>query len=316
MTSGPALDLALVIPVKDDAAGLARLLADPVTRRAAAEIIVVDDGSDPALVPPEGVRLIRHDAALGPGPARNRGLAEVTAAHLLFFDADDRLTPELLPLLADLAEAGRFDLCQFKYADGREARAGHWGQPGWDEHHWAQAGVLLGALSEVAPGRRPALAQTANYPWNKVFRTDFLRDSGIGCAATRLHEDIALHWGGHVAATRSLASDRICAWHEVRAGGMRQTNLAGPGRLDMIAAAEPAIAAVASHPDPAWRAALASFLLGLSLWAEERIGADIRPAWDRAVQGLFARLVADWGAEIGDIDPDLAKRLARRGALS
>lgn len=312
------LDLALVIPVRDDAEGLARLLSDPVTQGLGAEIVVVDDASDPPLdqvVDAAGLRApIRLDRPVGGGAARNRGLAAVTARYLMFVDADDRLVPGIVPLLADLAEAGRFDFCQFKYADGREVRAGHWGQPGWDEHHWFAAGAALGALRDLAPEARPALAQTANYPWNKVWRTGFLRDNGIACAETRVHNDMALHWGGYLAAARVLASDRIGVWHEVRTAGGRLTNRMGRERLELPTALAPVRAAVGRHSDPAWRIALVRFLLGLCDWIRGRIAADVRADWITLEQGLFQGLSQEWGDEIARTDPGLAARLAEPGA--
>ncbi len=258
--------------------------------------------------------LIRHDTPSGGGAARNAGLAAVTARYLMFVDADDRLAPGIVPLLADLAEAGRFDFCQFKYADGREARAGHWGQPGWDEHHWFAASAALGALRDLAPEARPALAQTANYPWNKVWRTDFLRENAIACAETRVHNDMALHWGGYLAAARVLASDRIGLWHEVHATGGRLTNRMGRERLELPAALAPVLDRVRRHPDPAWRVALVRFLFGLCDWIRGRIAPEVREEWISLEQSLFWGLSQEWGAEIAQADADLAARLAERGA--
>lgn len=74
------------------------------------EVIVVDDGSrdgTPEILEryAQHLRILRHDVAVGPGPARNRGAAVARAAILAFHDADDLVLPgrlrSLLPLLEE-----------------------------------------------------------------------------------------------------------------------------------------------------------------------------------------------------------------------
>ena len=73
----------------------------------AREIIVVDDGSTPAIAlgdlcstdggPP--LRLIRNDQAVGPSGARNRGIAAASGAWIAFLDDDDQFEPEKLAVI-------------------------------------------------------------------------------------------------------------------------------------------------------------------------------------------------------------------------
>jgi hypothetical protein len=316
----PPLDLALVVPAHNDGRDLDRLLAQARSLAVFSEIVVIDDGSDPPLAPAgEGVRLLRNTRPTGSGAARNRGLAEVTAEHVLFFDADDLLTAELprlvADLAADLATAGPFDLCLFKYADAREARAGHWGQPGWDERFWTQAGLPPRTLSAAPAAALPVLAQTANYPWNKIYRTAFLRENGIGCAPTPVHNDVPLHWLSlHAVARdggRALVSDRICAWHEVRAQSARLTNRMGSERLQIVRALEPAARAMDESADPDWQAAFAAFTLGLFDWVAARISPAHGPALATLAETFRRERLAPWATAIAEIDPDLAARLTR-----
>src|SRR4051794_9528767 len=110
--TGPA-DVTVVIPVRDRPDALYRLLTaldeDPATR--GLPIVVVDDGSAaPVRLP--GVRVVRHDTALGPAAARNAGLRVATTEFVAFLDSDcvpstgwlDRLRPHLAdPRLAVVA---------------------------------------------------------------------------------------------------------------------------------------------------------------------------------------------------------------------
>jgi mycofactocin system glycosyltransferase len=103
----------VVVPVKDRAAGLSRLLeslrADPATRNL--PVVVVDDGSAEPVVAP-GARVVRHATARGPAAARNAGLRLATTPLVAFLDSDcvprpgwlERLCPHLAdPRLAVVA---------------------------------------------------------------------------------------------------------------------------------------------------------------------------------------------------------------------
>lgn len=82
---------------------------------AASEIIVVDDASDDG-TPDEiaaqwpSVRLIRCDRNLGPGAARNRGLAVAQGTHVVFFDSDDLASDDYLAARVETALAKDADV--------------------------------------------------------------------------------------------------------------------------------------------------------------------------------------------------------------
>ncbi|MEM8761253.1 MAG: glycosyltransferase family A protein, partial [Pseudomonadota bacterium] len=94
--------ISVIIPVFNDAGGLARCL-DALARQTDAapfEVIVVDNGSDPPLDPATlpalpSLRLIRETAP-GSYAARNAGIAAARAAILAFTDADCRPRPDWL----------------------------------------------------------------------------------------------------------------------------------------------------------------------------------------------------------------------------
>jgi hypothetical protein len=311
--------IALVIPVRNDAAGLARLLAllpDLATTAGPlfAQIIVVDDGSAIPVAPIPGARVIRHRKARGGGIARNTGLAAVRTPYVMFFDADDLITPDLSPLVADLIrDAAPFDLCLFKHADSRVVAEGFWGQPDWDERFWTKAGVATGTLIEALPATWPILAQTANYPWNKIFRTRFLRDNRIACAPTQVHQDIPLHWLAFLQARRVLVSDRVCAWHHVDPAGRRLTNRQGAERLDVFTALAPVMARVRTA-DPAWQAAFGAFVLGLTDWIAGRIDPALRPAFRRAEAEWLAHHVAPLVTGDATLSGRIGQRIAQGSA--
>jgi mycofactocin system glycosyltransferase len=82
-------DVTVVVPVKDRARPLARLLA---SLPAGLRLVVVDDGSadrGPADVARSaGAIVLRHERCRGPAAARNTGLSAVTTPFVAFLDSD------------------------------------------------------------------------------------------------------------------------------------------------------------------------------------------------------------------------------------
>jgi mycofactocin system glycosyltransferase len=89
---GPRPPVSVVIPVRDRAPALRRLLgALDGTLPAGSEILVVDDGSaNPAeLAETAGrARVLRHERSRGPAAARNTGLAAARHEFVAFLDSD------------------------------------------------------------------------------------------------------------------------------------------------------------------------------------------------------------------------------------
>lgn len=96
---GDELTFSIVIPSRDRPSLLRRCLdtvrASVTSAGTSAEIIVVDDGSEPPLdqVDFEGVRIVRGTGE-GPARARNRGIVAATGSHIAFTDDDAEVSEE------------------------------------------------------------------------------------------------------------------------------------------------------------------------------------------------------------------------------
>ncbi|KAA0018387.1 mycofactocin biosynthesis glycosyltransferase MftF [Antrihabitans cavernicola] len=83
-------DVTVIVPLRNNAGGLQRLLA----ALRGHHVIVVDDGSDIPVEVPAGyggqcnVTVLRHDASRGPAAARNSGLRSATTEFVAFLDSD------------------------------------------------------------------------------------------------------------------------------------------------------------------------------------------------------------------------------------
>lgn len=181
--SGPSVnDVSVVIPVHDDAAGLARTLASVGT---VGEVIVVDDGSAEP-VRADGATVLRSESAEGPGAARQRGWRAASRPVVAFVDANVEVRPGWLePLLAHLAD-------ETVGAVAPRVTAGRDGAPEWLAAYEAVRSPLdLGPLpGPVGPGRRvPYVPTTA-----VVVRRDALEAVGGFDERLRFGEDVDLCW--------------------------------------------------------------------------------------------------------------------------
>lgn len=98
-THGTLPDITVVIPSRDRP-GLVRRAIDVALAQTdvALEVVVIDDGSVPALQlePHPAVRLLRNTVSVGVAAARNQGIAEARGGLLAFLDDDDLWAPSKL----------------------------------------------------------------------------------------------------------------------------------------------------------------------------------------------------------------------------
>jgi len=320
------MNLTLAIPTHNDPDGLVCLLARAASLGCVAHVVVVDDGSDMAISADtllatgawraDQLTLLRHDTALGPGVARNLALAHVPTDHLLFIDADDLPTRELPHLLRDL-DGQDFDFCIFQHHDTRMEREHSWGQTAHDRAFWQAAGLDTGALARVSPDAAAQLSGTANYPWNKIYRTAFLHAHNIGCSDIMVHEDIELHWRSFIEARTILASDRVALIHVIHEAGARLTNRTGSERLKVFGPLERIAAEIDRTKDgngngDIYALPFFSFAIGLFDWISGNLQPEFQTRFGALVQDFLRRHVSPaLRDEITRINPDLAARMPR-----
>lgn len=326
IASDHLFSLAVVIPVWNDASGLSRLIPQLLAAPYVSQIIIVDDLSDPPcdaahIDLPEGSgtdpRLIwlRSDARRGAGHARNIGLQQVTAPHVLFFDSDDILLPELDDLIADLArvETPQFDFCLFRHVDSRRRAAGDPAPLSSDQRHWDSIAVAE-TPSPLSTAQAARICRISAYPWNKIYRSAFLRAQQIRCTEIMVHNDVELHWTSILRAKHILASSRMCCEHFVHETGQRLTNRSGAERFEVFAALEviQSDITISAHIAATYADAVIEFYLNLFQWIlsglEERLRA---PFHDKARDFLRSRLSLPVVILAARRDPRLIRRLNR-----
>jgi cellulose synthase/poly-beta-1,6-N-acetylglucosamine synthase-like glycosyltransferase len=279
----------IAIPAHQDRPRLARLLDRLEGEGAPLEVIVVDDASDDGAAemlaarrpPPHiALRVVRNAANLGPGPSRNAALEMVSAPFTLFLDADDMIHRDAFACLSEALPRAPVDFTLFRHhLVTRADRPFTYRMMAGDEALWAaararcggRAGGMTGALTLADA---PELAGMVNYPWTRLFRTEFLRARHLRFPDLRLHEDVPFHWAAWLAADRFMALDHAppLVHHFQLDQGGRATDVDDARRLDAFRAlnmtldAEPRLSS-----DPAVAAVFARFAEGLTEWAAGRL---------------------------------------------
>jgi len=97
--------VSIIIPCLNEAA-LGQLLDRLISDFPLAEILVVDDGSDPPVAAPDGVRVLRHAYTVGNGAAIKTGARNATGDVLVFLDADGQHDPSDVKRLLETLNQG------------------------------------------------------------------------------------------------------------------------------------------------------------------------------------------------------------------
>ena len=171
--------------------------------KAGVELIAVDDAStdgsaailaahrDPRLV------VIRADASVGPGRARELGLKEATGEYVWFVDADDELADGALAEVADRLRRLQPDMLVVDYeniyADGTVTPSG--------------ADLSTPELTTIADS--PVLLNVTSSMWSKVVRRDFLVGVGVPFGPG-IYEDVPVALACTLTASSIGVLDRVC----------------------------------------------------------------------------------------------------------
>ncbi len=192
-------DVTVVVPVRDDAGGVARLLDSlAAAGDALAEVIVVDDGSADAASLARVVgsrrglatRLVRREHSGGPAAARNDGAAAARSPLLGFLDADCTVAAGWLDPLLGHFDDERVAVVAPRVVAAPAAHPGRGGAAVWGVDEFRSPLDLGGRAARVAPGGRVSYVPSAAL----LVRADVFDELGGFDTELRVGEDVDLVW--------------------------------------------------------------------------------------------------------------------------
>ncbi|BBJ00036.1 glycosyl transferase [Ferrigenium kumadai] len=152
------MDITLVIPARNEAEGLRRLLPEVVARLPEAEIIVVNDGSDDdtlSVCAKFPVRVVSHPYPKGNGAAVKSGARAAKGDVLIFMDADGQHQPQDIPLMLEKLERG-YDMVVG--ARGRGSQAGAHRAVANGFYNWLASWMVGQKVDDLTSGFRAVKA--------------------------------------------------------------------------------------------------------------------------------------------------------------
>ncbi len=147
----------------------------------------------------------------GAGTARNNGMRRAAGKYIIFLDSDDVFEKTMLEMMANRLESTSADaaMCladSFDNATGRVCSGG-----------WTMPRGLLGGDDVFSPAdKKDVFFQTMQgWPWDKMFRREFIREHGIEYPDLPNSQDLVFNLRAMALAGRVCFVDRILVHRRV-----------------------------------------------------------------------------------------------------
>lgn len=196
------------------------------------EVICIDDGStDDSLrilsdySSADGRLVVLHQDNQGGGAARNLGIGAARGEYLSFLDADDFFDSELIKTAADALDASGADIAVYRSWVFREED-----QSVYDAD-WTYRTDLIPEQSVFTYRDMPdaIFNAFANVPWNKMFRSSFVRENHLQFQPIQRTNDLLFVCSALVLARGIVAINRHLAYYRMgNASSCQATNDKAP----------------------------------------------------------------------------------------
>lgn len=228
MSFAHTISVSVIVPVYNAGEFLGTTLDSILTQTLSdIEIICVDDGStdnsreilQEAAARNPRLKIIRQ-ANAGPGAARNAGMQAASGEYLAFLDADDLYEPDMLETMYRQARQFQADvvMCRCDYfssSQNERHRAPDEREiPGeWLLRGFHPAGDAAESLFQLCVG----------WPWDKLFRTEYVRAHGWDFPPLRNSEDGVFVYPAVAHAQAAGICERILVHHREHPGSVSKT---------------------------------------------------------------------------------------------
>ncbi|SEN47465.1 Glycosyl transferase family 2 [Loktanella fryxellensis] len=244
------------------------------------QVIVVDDASDidlQTLLPQAGNLIVHRNARqVGAGAARNVGLKAVRGIYTVFLDDDDVMDWNVVTnLMASMDAQPDIDMVVSSYRFLRDGRI----QPPHASDQRIIDAILRGQDRRVVElDGHEDLLRVTNFPWTKLYRSDFIRRIGLRFSDTVVQNDVLAHWHSLLQATRVMVTGSIQCTQTFDTRSGRINGITDDRRLQAYDALRETYDLVQAKGQPQVELTFWRFYHDLVRWMMDRSAPAQRPA--------------------------------------
>lgn len=175
------------------------------------QIIIIDDHSEIDIsrhfLDLPNIEVYRNRAQLGAGASRNIGIGHIARDYTIFLDDDDEMHWDVVETLVAKMEGDTsidVSFCLYDLLLNGMRRSAR-------EHDCMIMSQALQGSSEriVSLWENEKLFVFTNYPWNKIYRSSFIKSANLRFSETPVQNDVFAHWATLLRAKRILVSSHV-----------------------------------------------------------------------------------------------------------
>lgn len=181
------------------------------------EVLCVDDGStdqSPAILAEYAAKDPRFHVIAqengGPGVARNTGMAQATGEYLIFLDSDDWFEPGFLETMVSRAQETAADVTICRSVEF-DTRSNQEAPSDW----MLKTNLVPGEVFSPQAGGDHLFQFTYGWPWDKLYRRDFLLTAELSYPALPNSEDLVFVFQSLALAQRIAIAPQVLVHHRV-----------------------------------------------------------------------------------------------------
>lgn len=236
-----SIDISIIIPLYNNEKTIKKCLDSIFHQKTTLkyEIILVDDGSSDNTVKivnnyilgKNNVKFISQENK-GAGAARNTALLYSSGDYLFFVDADDYISNNCLNILnLEIHKENLIDILIFmyRYFDERNCVFKKMSKRDAFVYYDTYLENRIFSFNEC-----PQLHECISYPWNKIFRSSFIKENNIKFSETIVHNDIFFNIASIIKAKKIKIINDILYIHVINSKIGQLTQIFDKRRLNLI----------------------------------------------------------------------------------
>lgn len=282
--------ITVIIPAYRAEDSIAKAIGSCMKSKKVAQIVVVCDScelsyNEASISDYENLIVINNEKNMGAGFCRNLGLDQVSSEFTIFLDADDTIDAIELDLAyAELDQKVDMMITKYRYCRSTTNVEMY---DVVDRDNRIFNSLDMSHCIYISERQKYDVIELVNYPWNKIYRTLFLRANDLKFQDLPVHNDIHFHWNSIIKAKQIVVHDAKLVNHYVLENRLQMTNARGEVRLHVFSALEKVLATIRLEQEIDALPAFYNFTQNLLEWTKSRIDSSLYDAFYKHLSRLL-----------------------------